>query len=74
MGLTAPTEKVSTPRMSPDHRSRDPLLWAKDLRRDLAYGVRALARTRGFSAVAMITLALGIGAVTVIYSVLRNVP
>ena len=59
--------------MSPDHSSRDAFSWVKDLRRDLAYGVRALARTRGFTFVAMITLALGIGAVTVIYSVLRNV-
>jgi putative ABC transport system permease protein len=59
--------------MSPDHRSRDGFLWITDVRRDLAYGVRALVRTRGFTSVAMITLALGIGAVTVIYSVLRNV-
>ena len=59
--------------MSPDLHSRDAFIWVKDLRRDLAYGVRALARTRGFTAVAIITLALGIGAVTVIYSVLRNV-
>ena len=47
--------------------------WLEDVRRDIAYGVRALARTPGFTAVAVITLALGIGAVTVIYSVLRNV-
>ena len=59
--------------MSPDPRSRDAFIWIRDLRRDLVYGVRALARTRGFTAVAMVTLALGIGAVTVIYSVLRNV-
>ena len=59
--------------MSPDHPSRDRLIWLADLRRDLTYGVRALARTRSFTAIAMITLALGIGAVTVIYSVLRNV-
>ena len=45
----------------------------EDLRRDIGYGIRTLARTPGFTAVAMITLALGIGAVTVIYSVLRNV-
>src|SRR6266542_7160056 len=48
-------------------------IWVEDLRRDVGYGVRTLARTPGFTAVAMITLALGIGAVTVIYSVLRNV-
>ena len=45
----------------------------EDLRRDIGYGMRTLARTPGFTAVAIITLALGIGAVTVIYSVLRNV-
>ena len=45
----------------------------EDLRRDIGYGIRTLARTPGFTAVAVITLALGIGAVTVIYSVLRNV-
>jgi putative ABC transport system permease protein len=59
--------------MSPARGSPDAFIWVKDLRRDLTYGVRALGRTRGFTAVAMITLALGIGAVTVIYSVLRNV-
>jgi putative ABC transport system permease protein len=45
----------------------------EDLRRDIGYGIRTLGRTPGFTAVAIITLALGIGAVTVIYSVLRNV-
>jgi predicted permease len=59
--------------MPPDSRPPLAFIWLSDLRRDLAYGVRALARTRGFTAIAMITLALGIGAVTVIYSVLRNV-
>ncbi len=48
-------------------------LWLEDLGRDASYGVRTLARTPGFSLVAIMTLALGIGAVTVIYSVLRNV-
>ena len=38
----------------------------EDLRRDIGYGIRTLGRTPGFTAVAMITLALGIGAVTVI--------
>ena len=53
---------------------RRPLLqWIEDLYRDLAYGIRTLTRTRGFTAVAITTLALGISAVTVIYSVVRNV-
>src|SRR4051794_14432644 len=47
--------------------------WLEDFRRDVGYGLRTLARTRGFTAVAVITLGLGIGAVTIIYSVLRNV-
>jgi len=49
------------------------LVWLDDLRRDLVYGFRTLRRTPAFTLVAMLTLALGIGAVTVIYSVLRNV-
>jgi putative ABC transport system permease protein len=48
-------------------------LWFEDLGRDLAYGARALLRTPSFTLVAVLTLALGISAVTVIYSVLRNV-
>ena len=48
-------------------------MWLEDLRRDVAYGVRTLLRTPGFTLVAVLTLALGISAVTVIYSVLRNV-
>src|SRR5512132_2156794 len=47
--------------------------WIDDLRRDIAYGLRTLARTRGFTAAAIATLALGIGAVTIIYSVVRNI-
>jgi putative ABC transport system permease protein len=49
------------------------LQWIEDLHRDIVYGIRTLARTPGFTAVAMTTLALGISAVTVIYSVVRNV-
>jgi putative ABC transport system permease protein len=45
----------------------------EDARRDVQYAVRTLARAPGFTAVAVLTLALGIGAVTVIYSVLHNV-
>jgi predicted permease len=49
------------------------LHWFDDVRRDILYGSRTLARTPGFTAVAVTTLALGISAVTVIYSVVRNV-
>src|SRR3954464_9100313 len=47
--------------------------WLGDLRRDVVYGVRTLSRTLGFTITATLTLALGISAVTVIYSLVRNV-
>ena len=45
----------------------------EDSLRDLRYGVRALRRAPGFTVVAVLTLALGIGSVTVIYSVIHDV-
>ena len=40
---------------------------------DLRYGLRSLAKSRAFTAAAILTLALGIGASTAIYSVIQNV-
>lgn len=40
---------------------------------DLKYGFRMMAKNRGFTSVAVITLALGIGAATTIFSVIDNV-
>ena len=55
------------------HRERRTLPWLEDLLHDLRYGLRMMARNPSFTAVAVLTLAIGIGATTTAFTWINGV-
>jgi hypothetical protein len=57
----------------PVGRGTNPAAFARDFRQDVRYGVRTFARNPGFTALAVLSLALGIGGNTAMFTILSAV-
>jgi putative ABC transport system permease protein len=59
--------------MKEEYREQRSLPWLETFIRDARYALRSLGRTPGFTAAALLTLALGIGATAAVFSVINAV-
>jgi putative ABC transport system permease protein len=55
------------------HRDSRSFVWLDDLRRDVAYTVRVLRRSPSFTIISVLTLAVGIGVNTLVFTVTNSV-
>ena len=55
------------------HRDARSFAWVEDLGRDIRYAVRTLAKSPGFTLAAILTLAIGIGGSTAVFSLIDAV-
>ena len=66
--------KFGNPESTRERVWRDRSLpWIEDLWRDLRFALRSLAKVPGFTAIAVIVIAVGIGANTAVFSVINSV-
>lgn len=69
--FTARRDFGGVEQMKEAYRDRRALRWVDDLLRDVRLALRSLRRNRAFSTVAVLTIGLGVGGPTAVFSVMN---